>query len=89
MTWVVSAPISVVNSDTRQARSPSCQLEVEDVPLELGDALLELIDVDGVAEPGGAPGLFAQQLGETCFELVDVGGLSLLAVLRAGEIGLQ
>lgn len=35
------------------------KLEVDGVLLELGDALFELVDVDGVAETGDAPGLLA------------------------------
>lgn len=38
---------------------------------ELGDLLFQLAGVVGLAEPGLAPGLAAQRLGEARFKLAD------------------
>jgi hypothetical protein len=38
--------------------------EVDDLLFDVGDAVLELIDVAGYAEAGLAPGLLTQQFGE-------------------------
>lgn len=50
------------------------QTQVDDGLFKGDDALVELIDVDPRAEPGLAPGRFAEQLGEPTLELVDSSG---------------
>src|SRR5262245_59639366 len=41
--------------------------------LEFGDPPLEFVDVVGGAEPGFAPGLLSERLGEFGFQLADAG----------------
>ena len=53
------------------------------------DLLLELVDVVGGAEPGLAPGLFAEQLGQAVLELVGAGGHADAALLGGEQVGLQ
>ncbi len=48
--------------------------QVDGLLLEVGDLLFEGVDIGGGAEPGFAPGLFAERLGEAVFELPDAGG---------------
>ena len=48
-------------------------LKVEVVLFELADALVEGVDVDGGAEPGLAPGMFAKRFGKPFLQLVDAG----------------
>ena len=50
------------------------QAQVDGLLLEMGDLLAEGVDVSGCAEPGFAPGLFAERLGQAFFELPDAGG---------------
>jgi hypothetical protein len=63
--------------------------KVEVVLFELADSLMEGIDIGGGAEPGLAPGLFAERLGEPLLELADAclepGG----AFVGGEQIGLQ
>ena len=47
--------------------------KVEVVLFELADSLVECVDVGGGAEPGLAPGVFAECLGESLLELADAG----------------
>ena len=42
--------------------------------VEIGDLVVERVDVGGCAEPGFAPGLVAERLGQAFFELLDAGG---------------
>lgn len=48
-------------------------LKVEVVLLELADALVESVDVDGGTEPGLAPGVFAERLGKPLLRRLDAG----------------
>ena len=50
------------------------QAQVDGLLFEVGDLLAEGIDVSGRAEPGFAPGLLAERLGQAFFELPDAGG---------------
>ena len=50
------------------------EAQVDGLLLEMGDLLAEGIDVGGRAEPGFAPGLLAERLGQAFFELPDAGG---------------
>ena len=50
------------------------QAQVNGLLLEMGDLLAEGVDVSGRAEPGFAPGLLAERLGQAFFELPDAGG---------------
>jgi hypothetical protein len=46
-------------------------LLVDDLLFEMGDPLVECIDVCWAAEPGLAPRVFAECVGEPLFELAD------------------
>ena len=50
------------------------QAQVDGLLLEMGDLLAEGVDVGWRAEPGFAPGLLAERLGQAVFELPDAGG---------------
>ena len=50
--------------------------------LELGDPLVECVDVGLGAEPGLAPGVFAEGFGEALLELVDAGVQAVGAFVR-------
>ena len=50
------------------------QAQVDGLLLEMGDLLGEGIDAGGRAEPGFAPGLLAERLGQALFELPGAGG---------------
>ena len=65
------------------------QTELDDVLLEGDDALVELVDVRGCAEPGLLPRLLAERLGEALFELVDAAGETSDALLCVEQVGLQ
>ena len=47
--------------------------QVDGLLFEVGDLLVEGVDVGGRAEPGFAPGLLAEGLGQALFELPDRG----------------
>jgi hypothetical protein len=47
------------------------QPQVGGLLLEMGDFLVERVDVGGRAEPGLAPRLFAERSGKPLFELAD------------------
>jgi hypothetical protein len=40
---------------------------------EMGDPLMERVDVDRGTKPGLAPGLFAECLGQSLFQVLDPG----------------
>ena len=50
------------------------QAQVDGLLFEVGDLLAEGIGVGGRAEPGFAPGMLAERLGQAFFELPDAGG---------------
>ena len=64
-------------------------LQVEVVLFELGDALVEGVDVGWGAEPGLAPGLFAERFGEPFLELLDAGVEPGGAFVGGEQVGLQ
>jgi len=49
------------------------QAQVDGLLFEMGDLLVEGIDVGGRTEPGFAPGLFAEHLGQAFLELLEAG----------------
>ena len=49
------------------------QAQVDGLLFEVGDLLVEGVDVGGRAEPGFAPGLLAERLGQAFLELPDAG----------------
>ena len=49
------------------------ETQVDGLLFEVGDRLAEGIDVGGRAEPGFAPGVLAERLGQAFFELTDAG----------------
>ena len=57
--------------------------------LEEDDPLLELVDVFGCAEAGLVPGLLAELLGQSLFQLLDSAGEPGAALLRVEQVGLQ
>ena len=65
------------------------QAQVDDLLLEPGDLLVEGVDVGGVAEPGLAPGVLAEGLGEPVFEVLDSGVEPCGAFVRGEQVGLQ
>lgn len=65
--------------------------DVDNLLLELGDALLECVDVGRGAEAGLLPGFLADGFGEPAFELSDVprhAGVAFGQVSQVGEQGL-
>ncbi len=50
------------------------EAQVDGLLFEVGDLLAEGIGVGGGAEPGLAPGLLAERLGQAFLELPDAGG---------------
>jgi hypothetical protein len=63
-------------------------LKVEVVLFELADALVEGVDIGGGAEPGLAPGLFTERLGEPLLELADAGVEPGGAFVGGEQVGL-
>src|SRR5271166_6332723 len=61
--------------------------KVDGLLFEMGDALLEC--VGGGAEPGLAPGMFAECLGESLLELTDAGVEPGGAFVGGQQVGLQ
>ena len=55
----------------------------------MGDLVVECVDVGGGAEPGFAPGLVAERLGQAFFELLDAGGEPQSALVGGEQVGLQ
>jgi Phage integrase, N-terminal SAM-like domain len=64
-------------------------LLVDDLLFEMGDPVVEGVDVGGGAEPGLAPGLFTERLGEPLLELADAGAEPGGALVGGEQIGLQ
>ena len=65
------------------------EAQVDGLLLEMGDLLVEGVDVGGRAEPGFAPGLLAERLGQALFELPDAGGEPGCAFMGGEQVGLQ
>ena len=55
----------------------------------MGDPLVECVDVDRGSEPGLAPGLFAEGLGQSFFQVLDSGVEPDGAFVGGEEVGLQ
>jgi len=62
------------------------QAQVSGLLFEVDDALLELVDVGGRAEPGGPPGGVSEEFGQAFLELVDADGLPGGAVLGGQQV---
>ena len=56
---------------------------------EVGDLLVEGVDVGGRAEPGFAPRLLAERFGQAVFELLDAGVEPDRAFVGGEQVGLQ
>jgi hypothetical protein len=54
---------------------------------EPGQLALEFIDIGRGTEPGGVPGLLAEQLRQPGLQLPDPGGQAVIAVQRVGQVG--
>ena len=65
------------------------QAQVDGLLFEVGDLLLELVDVGRGAEPGLAPGLLADVFGEALLELLDAGVQPGGAFVGGEQVGLQ
>ena len=65
------------------------QAQPDGLLLEMGDLLFEGIDVGRGAEPGFAPGLFAERFGQAPFELLDAGVEPHGAFVGGEQVGLQ
>ena len=65
------------------------EFQVDDLLLERGDALGELVAVVRGAESGLAPGLIAEGLGEATLELLVVGGEARGAFVGGEQVGVQ
>ncbi|WP_313865492.1 hypothetical protein [Mycobacterium sp.] len=63
-------------------------LLVDDLLFEMGDPLVECIDVGWGAEPGLAPRLFAEGLGEPLLELANAGVEPGGAFVGGEQVGL-
>jgi hypothetical protein len=63
-------------------------LLVDDLLFEMGDPLVECIDVGWGADPGLAPRVFAECLGEPLFELADAGVEPGGAFVGGEQVGL-
>ena len=65
------------------------EAQVGGLLFEVGDFLVQGVDVGGRAEPGFAPGLLAERFGEAFFELPDAGGEPQGAFVGGEQVGLQ
>ena len=65
------------------------QAQVDDLLFELGDLLVEGVDVGGGAEPGLAPGVLAEGFGQALFEVLDSGVEPGGAFVGGEQVGLQ
>jgi hypothetical protein len=65
------------------------ELQVGDVLVQIGDLVVERVDVGGGAEPGFAPCLVAERLGQAGFELLDAGGEPESALVGGEQVSLQ
>ena len=65
------------------------ELQVGGFLLEIGDLLVEGVDVGGRAEPGLVPGLLAERFGQPFLELADAGGEPDGALAGGEQVRLQ
>jgi hypothetical protein len=65
------------------------QAQVDRLLFEVGDLLVEGVDVGGGAQAGLAPGVLAQCGGETLFEMLDASVKPGGAFVGGEEVGLQ
>jgi hypothetical protein len=65
------------------------QPQVGGLLFEVGDLLVERVDVGGCAEPGFAPRLFAERIGQPLFELADARVEPDSAFVGGEQVGLQ
>ena len=65
------------------------EAQVDGLLFEVGDLWLRAIDVGGDAEPGLAPGLLAECVGQAFFELTDAGVEPDGALMGGEQVGLQ
>ena len=64
------------------------QADVDDVLFEGDDALVELVDVGGCAETRLAPGLLAERLGQSPFQVLDAGCETGCSFVCGEQVGL-
>ncbi|MEU8445551.1 hypothetical protein AB0F05_34430 [Streptomyces microflavus] len=81
--------VAVGGARGRQIIVPFTELgsEVGDSLFEVGDLLLEGVDVGGGSEPCGTPGVLTEDLGKPLFEPDDVLGLTGSTLSEVGEEG--
>jgi len=65
------------------------QAQVGGLLFEVGDFLVERVDVGGCAEPGFTPCLFAERVGQSLFELADAAGEPEGAFVGCEQVSLQ
>ena len=65
------------------------QAQLDGLLFEVGDLLVEGVDVGGGAQPGLAPCLLAECLGEPFLEVLDSGVEPVGAFVRGEQVGLQ
>jgi hypothetical protein len=65
------------------------QAQVDGLLLEPGDLLVEGVDIVRFAEPGLAPGVFAEGVGEPMFEVLDAGVETGGTFVGGEQVGLQ
>ena len=70
------------------SRSRSCRGQVDDLLLEVGDLLVEGVDVGRSAEPELAPGGLAEGVGEPTFQVLDSAVEPGGAFVRGEQVGL-
>ena len=56
---------------------------------QAGDRVVEGVDAGGCAEPGVAPGLLAERLGQAFLQLLDAGCEPESALVGGEQVGLQ
>jgi hypothetical protein len=65
------------------------QAQVDNLLFEVGDLLVEGVDVGRIAASGLAPGVLAEGLGQALFQLLDAGVESGGAFVGSEQVGLQ
>jgi hypothetical protein len=65
------------------------QAQIDDLLFEVGDLLVQGVDVSWGAEPGLAPGLFTERFGEALLEVLDVSMEPGGAFVGGEQVGLQ
>ncbi|MEU8151049.1 hypothetical protein [Nonomuraea sp. NPDC048901] len=65
------------------------EAQIDDLLLQMGDLLVERVDIGGCAEPGLAPDPFAECLGQAFLKLLGAGVESDRPFVGSEQVGLQ